>query len=425
MPTSKNQRLNEIRRASVKDAVESRCASAGHVATQYDSVVIVGDEGLTTSTFAARLARDPRFADRVTIVGQPLKQDPRLLAGVSLRGRAMDYLLYALDTDLETLVDVVAPGRMPMTIRQTAAAVTLQQNGTYTFSKPATWQNRTRRSTRPLLFGFRNSALAGAITTLSAPVTITAGNPTSVSEARRFAQGGNPLIVDATKRGVLLDRDAGSGWGIAAAQVPFRKVANGGPMDDQTTFAPIMKRDGRINTGYFMPFADPLSPSADRYGIVARPVRFVEEMSDKTRQLNLLQNELLGIGAAGGLEPVDLDNTIGLAWVPAPSTRAPSRSQNRVFDLRRAVTPGVGAYYADGMTGAAIAGVSAAEAILVGRDPVAVSNAALARFRRWNAVWRVETTRMATVVEKGVKHAPLVALAWPHSSSVNDWMSHS
>lgn len=416
---------NAARRRSAAKAIEQRCERAPIISTQYDSVVIVGDQGITTAAFAARLARDPRFSDRVTIVGRAVKQDPRLLAGVSLRGRAMDYLLYALDTGLETLVDLAAPNEMPMTIRQTGAIASRQGDGTYTFSKPATWQNRTRRSQRPLLFGFRNSRLAAAITELSAPVQILDGSPTSVREARTFAKGSNPLIVDATKQGSLVERDPGSGWGIAAVQVPFRKVRAHGPMDDETTFAPLINRDGRINTGYFMPFADPLSPTADRYGVVARPIRFLDEMKTKADQLDLLRGELLGIGAAGGLEPVDIDNTLGQAWVPAPSTKPPSNSPNRVFDLRRAVTPGVAAFYADGMTGAAVAGVSAAEAIIVGRDPVTVSNDALARFRRWNKIWRMESTQLADVVEKGVRHTPLLALAWPHSSSVRDWVSHA
>ncbi len=410
------------RRAAVERQLDRWCES--DTGTDYDSVVIVGGNGITTHTFAARLARDPRFAGKVVLAGPPVTEDRRLKAGVSLRGYAADFIAYALGVTLDEFVDAVTPGQAPVATRQTVCMADVA-DGTARFSRVGPWQNHRGRLDRPIVYGFRNSATAAAIARLSAGVTVVPDAPMSAAEARDLALGSRPLIVDATRAGDLVGGRATSGWGIAAAQVPFRTVGDGvrPPMDERTALAPLVRRDGRIDVGYYTPFADALSPEASWYGIMARPIDLRTEGDRKDAELDVLTDELLAIGAASGLEPVDVDETIGRAWVPAPPWTAPESKSGGVFDLRRAVTPGIAAYYADGMTGSAVAGTAAAEAILRGGDPAAAAASALRPIRRWNWVWWFETVKVPWVADRLTRLSPPVALAWPHSTAIKRWSS--
>ena len=56
----------------------------------YDSAVVRGN-GVGALVFAARLARSASFAGRVVLAGPAVKQDRRLIGGLTLRSRALDY----------------------------------------------------------------------------------------------------------------------------------------------------------------------------------------------------------------------------------------------------------------------------------------------------------------------------------------------
>src|SRR5579872_4103476 len=90
----------------------------------YDSVVIVGGHGITSHTFAARLARSPEFAGNVVLAGPSPTEDRRLKAGVSLRGSACDFLAYALDRSTDEVVRQIGGTHQktpPIAYRQTAS----------------------------------------------------------------------------------------------------------------------------------------------------------------------------------------------------------------------------------------------------------------------------------------------------------------
>jgi hypothetical protein len=393
-------------------------------APRYDSVVIVGGHGVTTHTFAARLARHERLAGRVVLAGPPAREDRRLKAGVSLRGYAADFIAYALGVGLQRLVDEVTPGHFPVATRQTVCMADTA-TGKVAFSRVGPWQNHRGRRDRPIVFGFRNSATVAAIQALTGGVTIVPEAPTSLDEARDLAPGTHPLLVDATRAGDLVGGRATSGWGIAAAQVPFSAPAgiDGGPLDERTALAPLVRRDGRIDVGYYTPFADRLTAAASWYGIMARAIDMRSEGDRRERELELLTEELLAIGSGCGLQAIDPDETLGQAWVPAPPWTAPEARDDNVFDLRRACTPGISAYYADGMTGSAVAGTAAAEAVIRGTDPAVAAARALRPLRRWNWVWWVETVKMPWIADRLTRLSPPLALSWPHSTSVRRWSS--
>lgn len=423
-PADARSHADAVRRSHVNAQLDRWCGSVD-AGPEHDCVVVVGSHGLTALGFAARLARDPRFVGRVTVAGAPTAEDRRLRAGVSLRGYAADHLLHALDTDLETLVDAITPGRCPVADRQTVCIAGTESDDV-SLSRIGAWQNHRGRSSRPIVFGFRNSRTVAAVRELAGDgIVFVPDEPATADEARDLATGTRPLIVDATRSGALVGDGVGSGWGIAAAQVPFadRDIDARGVLQTRTALAPLVRRRGRIDVGYFTPFADHLTPGASWYGIMARPVRHPDEVDARDAELDALVDELYRIGEALGLAPIDPDATLGTAWVPAPRWRAPRPTANGVLDLRSACTPGISAYYADGMTGAAVAGVAAAEAVLRGGDPLAAANAALRPLRRWNRIWWFETVRIPHLTDGLTRLWPSLALSWPHTTSIGRWAS--
>ena len=147
---------------------------------------------------------------------------------------------------------------------------------------------------------------------------------------------------------------------------------------------------------------------------------------DKAREIETLADEVLGVADALGLEPVDRDVTQFAGLIPAPPLGRRPRSAPGTLELRRLCVPGAVAYYADGMIGGAVGAVMAAEALLRGADPDDAVARALRRYVRWNDLWWFETTRIPDAVNALISATPLgvrVAMAYPHTWSVNYWAS--
>ncbi|HEX3605156.1 MAG TPA: hypothetical protein VH134_04485 [Candidatus Dormibacteraeota bacterium] len=398
----------------------------------YDSVVIVGGLGITAHTFAARLARSPEFAGNVVLAGPPASEDRRLKAGVSLRAASADFLAYTLNTSTDRVVAQCAGGHataQPVAFRQTASMAYKDAQGRWQNTRVEPWQGGKHGKKRPGMYGFRNSRAALAIKELAfQDGLIEKPEPvTSLEHARSLATGRRPLIVNVTTNGALLGNETTRPRaGIVAAQMPFRERPGGvrGPLTPATTYAPLVNREGAIDVGYYTPFSDPLSPDATWYGIMARPLRLSKPF-DKERELDILVEETLGLGELMGLDPVDPDETTGRAFVPAPPPRAPRGSLPGTLELRRACTPFVAAYYADGMTGGTIGATIAAEAVLRGRDPYPAVARALAGYRRWNYAWYIETAYLPAVVDRLMRVSVRGAMLWPHRTAVNHWFSRA
>lgn len=396
----------------------------------YDSVVIVGGNGITTHTFAARLARDDKFAGKVVLAGQPKEENRRLIGGVSLRAKGADVLGYATGLTHTEIVEQIAQGRSgSASTRQVAAMAEQGEGDGWQFSKPGPWQNHRNKSDRPIMYGFRNSRMAVAVrdTIADGAVQFVEEAPQSLSDLRDLALGSRPLIVNGTNDDQLLgNAPSPRRWGIIAAQVPFAEESLGnGPLEPSTTFAPLVRREGAIDVGYYTPFYDPLSPRAGWYGIIARPVPAHELNGARgDHHKRLVTDELLGIGEACGLSPVDPAETMGVAAVPGADWAGPGTPiVPGTFELKQACSAGIPAYYADGILNGAMGGLVAAEAILRGADPTASATAALAKVSRWNRLWWLETTKLAPVADKLMRLNVSAAMAFPHSSSANLWAS--
>lgn len=419
--------VDEVRAGAIKRKLDRWITGSSKA---YDSVVITGGHGITTHAFAARLAREPRFAGKVVLAGPPKQESRRLIGGVSVRAYAADFLAYAAGVGHQDLLAAIDPTRVAQpSTRQAASMASQRDDGMWEFSRVGPWQMHRGNSERPVMYGFRNSRTAVAIRELIADgaVRFVDEAPGSVSDARDLAPGDRPLLVNGSSDDSLFDNHAASHeWGIIAAQVPF--AAEHGvraPLTPATTFAPLVRREGTIDVGYYTPFQDPLTPDAGWYGIIARPVRVADLSGDiGEHHKRLVTDELLGIGTAAGLRPVDADQTLAVAGVPGYGWRAPAAvRQADTFELRQSCSGGVPAYYADGILCAAMGGLAAAEAIIRGADPTASAARAIRPIRRWNYLWWFETTKIAAVADRLMRISVPMAMVYPHSSSVNSWAS--
>src|ERR1700761_924242 len=142
------------RRASVRDFLNKTIKGRGVCA--YDSAVIAGN-GIGALAFAGWLAQSSLFEGKVTVVAPPVVESRRLINGVTLRGRCIDFISSALDTTLDDILEVMSGSSdsPPVAYRQ-AAAMAIQQGQSWRFSKRGQWQNGLADD-RPIAYGLRNS----------------------------------------------------------------------------------------------------------------------------------------------------------------------------------------------------------------------------------------------------------------------------
>lgn len=418
--------IDDLRRNSVEEFVDSYVPEGG--ASAYDSAVVAGN-GIGALTFAARLARHPRFAGKVTVVAPPMDDTRRLLNGVSLRGRAADFLAAALDVTHVDLLESIADCSQgqPVAYRQTTAMAECAADGTVGFSKPATWHGGIGGTREPIVYGTRNSQVTKGMVDLMANLDIEFVDQRveSADHMRGLARGRRPLVVNGTTNPRLLGARASKPKRLVlATQVAFG-VKPGGiekPLDPATAFAPLFHRAGIIDVGYFTPFADPKSPRSAWYGILARVVD-ADSGFDKEHELATMERELFAVGDACGLVPDDPEETLGRALVPASSFGRVPASAGGTLELRRAYSGGAPCYYADGMVSSAIGGVVAADAVASGANADVAVRRALRPWRRHNFLWWVETTRIPAVADRLLRFNGRLAMSYPHTAGLSMWAS--
>src|SRR5271155_5511554 len=107
----------------------------------YDSAVIAGN-GIGALAFAGWLAQSPLFEGKVTVVAPPVVESRRLINGVTLRGRGIDFMSAALDTTLDEILNVMAGSAdaPPVAYRQ-AAAMAIPRGSSWRFGRRGQWQN--------------------------------------------------------------------------------------------------------------------------------------------------------------------------------------------------------------------------------------------------------------------------------------------
>ncbi len=399
-------------------------------ACAYDSVVISGN-GIGAAVLAARLNRSPEFAGRVVIAAPAVAESRRLINGVTLRARSIDYYAAALGIDrTDVLREMYGPDwTKAITYRQRVSLCDVE-DGQYRLRTPTTWMTsdsvkKDRTGREPLAYGVRNSRLAGALISLAKRAGVI-----HVEEAvndwqalRALALGERPLIVNAKPKPL---ENAETIWEapapqefVLASQITFtdHKRAPKGLLDNHDAYCAFIHRDGGLDMSVLYPFQDPLSPEASYYGIFYRVAK--AGSFDKAHEYDVLTQEIIGVGEQLGLEAHDIDETMGQAAVPCLRWRGLRNRQKDTLDLSYIYSGGAPIITGDGMVRSAVAATAAAEALLCGRDPVPEMNKALNRYRFLNWSQCRMMTNFPGTTAKLIGARPNWALAAPGLS--RDW----
>ena len=412
------------RRIAVRDFMNKAITGRGTCA--YDSAVVAGN-GIGALAFAGWLAQSPLFEGKVTVVAPAVVESRRLINGVTLRGRGIDFMSAALNTTLDDILEVMSGSTVaaPVAYRQTAA-MALQQGASWQFSRRGQWQNGLSGN-QPIAYGLRNSRVVGGMRELASklPIEFKDERVESASHLRSFSSGRHPLLVNATTVPTLIGGDAKPPKRmVLGVQAPFIAPERGVsyPLEAETAFAPVVRRAGAIDVGYFTPFRDPLSPRSTWYGIYARVVDR-NATFNKDAELRIMTEQLFGVAAAMNLIPDQPEETLGRALVPASPWGAVAPSAPGTLELKRHYSGGAPVFYADGMVMSLAGGVVGAEAVIRGVNPDDAIRAALRPWRRHNLLWFFETNKIPLLSEMLVRANPAAAMAYPHTAGMNLWAS--
>lgn len=358
---------------------------------RYDSVIVVG-AGIGGLCLAARLARSPAFAGRVTIVGKPPEQNPRLIGGLTLRARSLDYFAACLGIPRADLIEhLYGPHKAEVASnRQIAARFNRDREGRYEIGPTGEWMSRWDHDGRVLSYGVRNSHMSGAIYDFMAGLDIAwhSTKPASLDDCRGLARGSKPFVV-------VTEPMALPGAGgippnpkkfVVAAQLPFadpqrrsRRV-----LPDNTSMLCGRRRNGSLDASVWYPLRDPLSPDARYYGIFYKVVRGGVDLH-RNAEIEVMKDNLLGVSAALGLEPVSPADTMGTAMIPCSDWRAIHEHTEGYLDLAKLANAGTPIICGDGMLRAGLAAYVAGEALIAGVEPQAHLNRAMRgwKWRNW------------------------------------------
>jgi len=412
------------RRIAVRDFLNKAVPGRGMCA--YDSAVIAGN-GIGALAFAGWLAQSPLFEGKVTVVAPPVVESRRLINGVSLRGRGIDFMSAALDTTLDDILEVTSGSAdaPPVSYRQTAA-MAVQQGRSWRFTKRGHWQNALAAE-RPISYGLRNSRVVAGMRELASklPIEFVDERVESASHLRSFSAGRHPLLVNATTVPTLIGGEAKPPKRmVLGVQAPFIAPERGVsyPLEAQTAFAPAVRRAGTIDVGYFTPFRDPMSPRSSWYGIYVRVVDR-DALYNKEAEHRIMTEQLFGVGQAMNLIPDDPEETLGRALVPASPWGAVAPSAPGTLELKRHYSGGAPVIYADGMVMSLVGGVVGAEAVIRGVNPDTAIRRALRPWRRHNLLWVLETNKIPFVSDMLLRASPAAAMAYPHTAGLNLWAS--
>jgi hypothetical protein len=380
---------------------------------RYDSVVVRGN-GIGALVFAARVARSRSLTGRVVLAGPPVAQDRRLIGGLTLRSRALDYYAAAFGTSRRALLEAVFGGlaARASTTRLFGGWGVLRPDGRMEIVRTQVALESGECGGRPLSFGVRNAHLAGRLEVLTHGLGVVREEAPadSVEACRALAPGDRPLVVNATSRPLRPHGERPDRM-VVAVQLPLAgtRRRERGVLPDGASLLCALRRAGRNDIGVFNPIVDPLSAQAEAYGIVYRVERASAELAGgpgRERALAALRDELHALCDALGYEPVDADATEGSAVVPCSPWRHRGSVVDGLLELSRIYDAGAPIITGDGMSRAGVAGLVAAEAVLAGEDPVAHTNRALARWRRSNRMLCAGMTWAAPLAAVGFRLAP-------------------
>lgn len=349
---------------------------------EYDSAVILGN-GIGALCVAARLARSQSFAGKVVLVGKPPVESRRLMAGLTLRSRGLDYISASLGVTRKALIERLFEGkdRAYASTHQWATRFSRDASGQYRLGKRGEWMSRWNHRGRTLSFGMRNSRLVQTIYQFMDGMAFEwiDQRPTSLSDCIELAPGKRPVVINATPMPL-----AGTGVlkkpperFVVAAQCLFSTEGQraAGILPPNTSLFMASGRAGSMDAAVWYPTWDPLSPSAGMYAVHYRIVRAGPRLH-KEAEIAIQRDHLFGIGKLLGFAPVDPQETLGTAMVPCSHWNDLQPQVPGYLHLHRIANAGSPIIAGDGIARAALTGFVLGESLLAGADALATGNRA-------------------------------------------------
>jgi hypothetical protein len=292
-----------------------------------------------------------KFRDRqVTLISQPIKENRRLIAGCSLRPTALALMAKAVDCPLERLVGDLAGGTGSFS--NVSSGVGCQNGDRIRFHRPvnilmpspirglSTRHSRILSALRNELNKFPN-------------LEIIEKSVRNLGEVQHLVSDGRQVInatptLDIGKRS---ERHAPKKY-VVAVQIPCRKGIAGlqPPLRSATAYASLIRFSDGVHLAFFTPFFDPLTSSAEWYGINTKIVDadLIHEGGEEVllkpvrRGLELMAESL-------GLEFVDPEETEGGSVIAINSCDSNEFHSREVYDAYYGFESGAPAIAADGM----------------------------------------------------------------------------
>lgn len=393
--------------------VERRCAKEQPA---YDSAVILGN-GIGALCVAARLARSQRFAGKLLLVGKPPVESRRLINGLTLRSRGLDYIAASLGVSRSEFVSALFEGRERefASTHQWAARFSRDPAGQYRLGKHGEWMSRWNHQGRTLSFGMRNSRLVQTIYRFmeGLPFEWKDQRPGSLSDCIELAPGKRPIVINATPMplaGTGVVRKAPKRF-VVAAQCLFSNAGQRAAriLPPNTSLFMASGRAGAMDAAVWYPTFDPMSPTAGIYGIHYRIVKSGPRLH-KQAEIAVQQDHLFGIGKLLGFEAVDPDETLGTAMVPCSHWSDLQPQTPGYLHLHRIANSGTPIIAGDGIARAALTGYVLGESLLAGAAALSLGNRAAWGWAQRNRVTHHALSTLTPLTDLLARFAPGFAL---------------
>jgi len=351
----------------------------------FDSAVVRGN-GVSALVSAARLARSEALGGSVVVAAPRGVESPRLVNGCTLRARSLDYYCAALGMPQQRVLDVLFRGKTARAITRTQHFSMFKDRGEGRFESIRMAEFMSRRTANSAFaYGTRNSRLVETLAELCDDLGVhwTDAPASSLEACRSLAPGDAPIVLNGSHLPLEgAPTTTPPSCFVIAWQCTMKRGDSGSFPDEASLLAGVARKDG-IDIGVFYPFADPLTPEADAYGLFYRIVHPGPGFS-KQEAIAEMRETTLGVAQAIGWTPVCEETTAAGAQVPGfPWSDVPA-SLDDYFDLHRTFSAGVPIITGCGMARAGLAGWVAAEAILKGHAPAPLVNESLRPWRRLN-----------------------------------------
>lgn len=350
--------------------------------------IIVGGSVAGLALAGALAQRDP--AQRVRLIAPPLVPNRRLIAGCSLRGEAIRFMAEAVgQTFPEWIQNLTGGGGL---FHRVALSVGSVRNGEIRFDHPVITVADSGSPERPLGLSTRHGQILSALRAGVRKFSNLQLEERAITSGADLTAG--VRIVNATPQAELFGappRPRARRF-VIAAQVPCRvgKAGLRAPLSAGTGYAPFFPLPDGRHLSFFTPFADPLSPEATWYGI---NTKIVEGEFSRETELALVREHLETLCAALGLEPIDADETLGVAAAPIHEEADSHLHSPEVYNAYAGFESGAPAIAADGMWAMAKGARAFTESFAQGRDEARAVRGALRSIRLRNRATQMLMTQ--------------------------------